>query len=89
MDHAVDAMSNGRRIGREESRVEAADAAGRGDRTGDEIKTRRVREEAGIGKGLPWTGQRRRGAMFASKAQAGFLASLADGGNGKRARAKA
>ena len=82
------AMSDQRGVGDEKSRIEAAGAAGRGDRAGDEIEPVERGKHAGCGKARPCAGRgaRRRAVAGDAERQAGFLERLADRGKRQRPR---
>ena len=82
MDHALDAMGDGGGIRGEEARVEAPDAAGRGDRARDQEQAGRIGQKAGIRERLPGAVELGRLAVgFAAEAKPGLLAGLADRGD--------
>src|SRR3954454_20637234 len=85
MDHALDAVGDRGGIRREEARIEALDAAGRGDGARDQEQAGGIGQEACIGKRLPGALELgRRTFGLAPEAEAGFFAGLADRGNCKR-----
>ena len=87
VDHAFDAMGDAGSISGEEAGVEAADAAGRGDRARDQEQARRIRQQARLRERLPGAFELDGFFDLASKAQPGLLAGFTDRGNRQRARA--
>ena len=83
MDHALDAVRDGRRIGGEEARIKTANAAGRGDRARDQEQTGGIGQQTRFRKRFP--GAVELGGFFdlAAEAETGLLAGLADCGNGE------
>jgi len=88
MNHALDAMGNRGGIGGEEAGVEAADAAGRGDRPRNQEQARRIGQQACIRERRPGAFQLDRLVYLAAEAEAGFLAGFADRCYRKRTRAR-
>ncbi len=85
MDHALDAVGDRGGIRREEARVEALDAAGRGDRACDQEQAGRVGQQARIRERLPVAVELSRLTLgLAPEAKAGLLAGLVDRGDGER-----
>src|SRR3954451_3669348 len=85
MDHALDAVGDRGSIRGEETRVEALDAAGRGDGARDQEQAGGIGQEACVCKRLPGALELGRFALsFAPEAEAGLLAGFPDRGNCKR-----
>ena len=87
MDHALDTMRDGRRIGGEEAGVEAADTAGRGDRARDQEQAGRIGQQSCIGEWRPGAVELCLLLDLAAEAESGLFAGFADRRIGKRTRA--
>ncbi len=87
MDHAFDAMGDAGSICGEEARVEAADAAGRGDRARDQEQVGRIGQQARFRERLPGAVEFYGFFNLAAEAETGFLAGFADRGDRERPRA--
>jgi hypothetical protein len=86
MDHAFNAMGDAGSIRREEAGIEAADAAGRGDRARDQEQAGRIGQQARFRERLPGAFEFHGLVDLAAEAEPGFLAGLADRGDRERTR---